>query len=168
MRLLHACAALALVGASAAANPGGDKSSSWIRIQQLPAGGGLAQPGSPAQAAGKEKWIEIQGWDWEVEAEAAHGTGELAAIEPCAARKDMVLKGKTIGENSAAPPSRGSVRVALKSPWAGCRVGTRLPSIELRGRGRTYLLRGVSVASCGSARPLEEVSFNYQEIKFQY
>lgn len=160
MRLVNACAALLIIGSTVAAAPERDKSSRWFRVQQMPTGGSMAQPGRAAGTGGIDHgWIEIQGWDWEVENPAGRGAfkGEVTTIEP--------------GHDAthAAPPPRGSVRVKLKSPWAGCRVGKRFPSVELDGGGgRTHQLQGVTVASCGSAISPDEISFTYQAIKVQY
>jgi len=72
------------------------------------------------------------------------------------------------------PLDQGSVSLKLKSGWADCRVGMRLPSLEIGGGGQSYVLQDVTVASCGSAsgaaddRPTEEVAFYYNKIAFNY
>ena len=72
------------------------------------------------------------------------------------------------------PLDRGAVRVKVKFPWVGCRVGARYPSLELGEAKKSYVLHDVTVASCGSAssaaddRPTEEVAFYYNKIAFNY
>lgn len=69
------------------------------------------------------------------------------------------------------PPAQGTFRVKTRSPWPGCRVGTRYPQLQLGAAGRTYTLVGVTVASCSSGagdaddRPTEEVAFYYNRIR---
>lgn len=70
------------------------------------------------------------------------------------------------------PLDKGSVWVRVASPWTGCRVGARYPSLELGDGAKRYVLQDVSVASCGRAaaddRPTEEVAFYYNRIAFNY
>ena len=69
------------------------------------------------------------------------------------------------------PLERGAVRVKVKFPWAGCRVGTRYPKLALGGGGQMYELSDAVVTSCGSTRgdaddrPTEEVAFNYSKVQ---
>lgn len=127
-----------------------------------------------------------------------------------AGQKDMVLKGRNIGQNAAigqaigsraaegnedtaqatgkrqhkpfvmrgyydtsTPPPRGSLTVLASG--GSCRVGARYPSLQLTGGGKTYVLQGVTVTTCGGSSagagdglPSEEISFAYQAIKFTY
>lgn len=67
------------------------------------------------------------------------------------------------------PLDRGAVRVKVKMPWLGCRVGARYPVITLGDGAKRYELRDAVVTGCGSASagdalPMEEVSFNYGKI----
>lgn len=89
------------------------------------------------------------------------------------------VDGSSIGANQALtvggartesvrPLQKGSVSVQVSSPWAACRVGTRYPSLELAGGGKSYVLRDVTVSSCGTAISPDEVAFSYQAIKFVY
>lgn len=99
---------------------------------------------------------------------------------------NMVMKGSTIGQNSAAsgqatgkrqhkpmvmrgyydqaaPPPRGSLTVLASG--ASCRVGTRYPSLALNGRGKSYWLQDVQVADCGDgAAPTEQITFVYGKV----
>ena len=70
---------------------------------------------------------------------------------------------------TSTPPQRGSLTVLAGG--GTCRAGARYPSLRLSGGGKTYVLQGVTVTSCGGASaaagdgPLtEEVSFAYQSI----
>ena len=168
--------AAAVAGAPAHAD---DKSSSWIRVQQLPLAGAMNQP---AQAGGASKWIEIQGWDWEVEAKPVGAfKGETTGIEPTydskrvkrvgsvgadetttadggrarsASEKDPLtsyLWGFKVGSPTAgtAAPDKYG-RVKVKFAWDGCARGQRLPLVELRDAGTLYRLEDVTVASCGN------------------
>jgi hypothetical protein len=67
------------------------------------------------------------------------------------------------GRTETPPPGKGSVWIRVSSPWAGCKVGARYPSLTLEGRGKSYLLEDVRVASCGG--PREGVSFSYAKVK---
>ena len=123
-------------------------------------------------------------YEWKVE------EGESAPPRPAG---DMTLKGSKIGENSAAgtggghgsgkvsthdisttsakPAAKGTVWVRVASPWAGCRVGARYPSITLSAGAKSHILHDVSVANCGNSaagRPTEEVAFYYNRIAFNY
>lgn len=74
-------------------------------------------------------------------------------------------------DSRATPAAKGSVWVRMSSPWAGCRVGKRYPSLELGEGGKTYTLQDVTVANCGRSgdaddRPTEEVAFYYNKIVF--
>ena len=66
------------------------------------------------------------------------------------------------------PLQNGSVWVRVSSPWTACRVGTRYPSLELAGGGKTYVMRDVTVSSCGAPVSPDEVAFSYKTIKFNY
>jgi hypothetical protein len=69
----------------------------------------------------------------------------------------------------AVPLPSGSVRVKVRFPWLGCRVGATYPELELGDGASSYTLRDAVVTSCGSAaggRPTEEVAFNYARIDF--
>lgn len=167
-----AAAAAAMVGAPANAD---DKSSTWIRVQQLPLGGGMAAP--PGSTLG---WIEIQGWDWEVEAKPVGAfKGETTGIEPSydsrkakpagsvganetmtvgggrteiPTEKDPVpsyLWGFNVDSTSAgpAPPDKYG-RVKVRFAWDDCARRTRLPLVELRDAGTLYRLEDVTVAGC--------------------
>ena len=117
---------------------------------------------SPA-AASDDGWIEIQGWDWEVEVAAQAGgpfKGELAGIEPTydqsaasarrpAGTSDLTMKRGT--SPAPSPPSPGRVKVQFH--WPACSKGQRLPSVELRDARMLYVLEGVTVTDCspGSA-----------------
>lgn len=84
-----------------------------------------------------------------------------------------VSKDNNWGTARATPAAKGSVWIRMSSPWAGCRVGKRYPSLELGEGGKTYRLQDVSVASCGRSgdaddRPTEEVAFYYNRIAFNY
>lgn len=89
--------------------------------------------------------------------------------------KELTIK-KTNDWGSAAratPAAKGSVWIRMATPWAGCRVGKRYPSLELGEGGKTYMLQDVTVASCGRSgdaddRPTEEVAFYYNRIAFNY
>lgn len=56
-------AAMLMAGAPAQAD---DKSSNWIRVQSLATGGSMAKDKDVSDG-----WIEINGWDWEVEESTA-------------------------------------------------------------------------------------------------
>ncbi len=69
------------------------------------------------------------------------------------------------------PLDKGTVWVRVASPWTGCRVGDRYPSITLADGARSHVLHDVSVANCGNAAagaPTEEVAFYYNRIAFNY
>jgi len=69
------------------------------------------------------------------------------------------------------PADKGTVWVRVASPWAGCRVGDRYPSITLADSVKSHVLHDVSVANCGNAAagaPTEEVAFYYNRIAFHY
>ena len=72
----------------------------------------------------------------------------------------------------ARPLGKGSVWIRVATPWAGCRVGARYPSLELTEGTKRYMLQDASVASCGRSaaddRPTEEVAFYYNRIAFNY
>lgn len=72
----------------------------------------------------------------------------------------------------ARPLAKGSVWVRVATPWAGCREGTRYPTLELGEGSERYILQDVAVASCGRSaaddRPTEEVAFYYNKIAFNY
>ena len=76
-----------------------------------------------------------------------------------------------ISTNSAKPAAKGTVWVRVASPWAGCRVGDRYPSITLSEGAKSHVLHDVSVANCGNAAAgasTEEVAFYYNRIAFNY
>ena len=69
------------------------------------------------------------------------------------------------------PLDKGSVWVRVATPWAGCRVGARYPSLALSDGAKRYLLQDVVVSSCGGSsaaddRPTEEVAFYYNKVAF--
>jgi type VI protein secretion system component Hcp len=71
----------------------------------------------------------------------------------------------------AKPLAKGSVWVRVATPWAGCRVGARYPTLELGEGTKRYVLQDATVASCGQGagdRPTEEVAFYYNKIAFNY
>ena len=135
-------ATLLMAGAPAQAD---GKSSNWIRVQSLATGGSLAKGTAP-----DDGWIEINGWDWEVEAARRVGPS------------DVTMKRGTAPAPSPPPPPAGPVpvpypdglldydegdtgthagpahppdefgRVKVQFQWSSCVRGRRLPSIELR------------------------------------
>ncbi|MCL6699590.1 type VI secretion system tube protein Hcp [Sphingomonas sp. NSE70-1] len=69
------------------------------------------------------------------------------------------------------PAGKGTVWVRVASPWSGCRVGDRYPSLTLADGAKSHVLHDVSVANCGNAAagaPTEEVAFYYNRIAFNY
>lgn len=106
MRLIHiAPLTLALAASLASPADADDQSSRWIRVQQLPLAGSMNQP---AQAGGKEKWIEIQGWDWEVEAsdnlysfKVGGGATPADAVGASANKVDIVTVPPITGDSAA-------------------------------------------------------------------
>jgi len=69
------------------------------------------------------------------------------------------------------PLDKGTVWVRVASPWAGCRVGARYPSLALSDGAKSHVLHDVSVADCGNSAagaPTEEVAFYYNRIAFNY
>lgn len=67
------------------------------------------------------------------------------------------------------PLDKGSVIFKLKSAWAGCRVGTRYPALELGDGAKTYKLKDAIVTGCASSggdRPTETLSLNYSKIEY--
>ena len=177
--------AAAMVGAPANAD---DKSSTWIRVQQLSTGGSMAaRPGSTLG------WIEIQGWDWEVEAKPGGAfKGETTGIEPTSDSRRVKPAG-SVGANETmtvgggrteSPPEKDPLtthlwgfkidsttggpaapdkygRVKVKFAWDGCARGQRLPLVELRDAGTLYRLEDVTVASCGNG----VATFNYARLR---
>ena len=155
--------ATAMVGAPTNAD---DKSSTWIRVQQLSTGGSMAaRPGSTLG------WIEIQGWDWEVEAKPGGSVGANETMTVGGGRtesppeKDPLtshlwgFKIDSITGGPAAPDKYG--RVKVKFAWDGCARGQRLPLVELRDAGTLYRLEDVTVASCGNG----VATFNYARLR---
>jgi type VI protein secretion system component Hcp len=101
---------------------------------------------------------------------ATEGNEDSAQATGKRQHKPMLMRGHY---DSSAPPPRGTLTVLAGG--GTCRVGARYPSLRLSGGGKTYLLQGVTVTSCGGASaaasdsvPTEEVSFAYQSIKFTY
>ena len=101
---------------------------------------------------------------------AAEGNEDRAQATGKRQHKPLLMRGHY---DSSAPPPRGSLTVLAGG--GTCRVGARYPSLQLSGGGRTHVLQGVTVTSCGGASAAagdgvltEEVSFSYQTIKFQY
>jgi hypothetical protein len=119
-------------------------------------------------------------WIADVERPAARGTvGANQSVTVGGARTESrlppqlpVMSSLTEGGTAAqAPLQKGSVWVRVSSPWSACRVGARYPSLELAGGGKTYVMRDVTVSSCGGSSggvSPDEVAFSYQSIKFQY
>lgn len=75
--------------------------------------------------------------------------------------------------DSSSPPQSGTLTVLASG--GSCRVGARYPSLELTGGGKTYVLQGVTVTSCGGGSAAagdglltEEISFAYKSIEFDY
>jgi len=72
---------------------------------------------------------------------------------------------------AGAPPPQGTLRVKVKMPWLACRVGARLPELELADSATAYKFKDVLVTGCASptsagGRPMESISFNYAKIEF--
>ena len=65
---------------------------------------------------------------------------------------------KTVPWQSVRQPlDRGAVRVKVKYPWAGCRVGARYAALMLGGGAQRYELQDAIVTSCAS----DSISFDY-------
>ncbi len=188
---LVATAALAALAATGAA-AGESKSSSWIRVQQLPTGGSMAGTGEQ---------IEIYSFHWGPRQStsvdgARRGGGNHMTMDDTAGREKMQPGGggAAVGANETitvgggrtesgqatgkrqhkpfvvsgyydAPLPRGSVRVKVKMPWPTCRVGAAYPRLELAGGGRRYVLEGVTVASCGHSSADDRPT---EEVAFYY
>ena len=95
------------------------------------------------------------------------GGGRTETGQATGKRQHMPLRTRAYFD---APLPQGSVRVKVKMPWPACRVGATYPRLELAGGGKRYVLRDVTVASCGRAsgdaddRPTEEVAFYYNAV----
>lgn len=101
---------------------------------------------------------------------AANGNEDRAQATGKRQHKPMLARGYY---DSSSPPQRGTLTVLASG--GSCRVGARYPSLQLSGGGKTHVLQGVTVTSCGGASAAagdglltEEISFSYQTIKFEY
>lgn len=156
---------------------------------------GDSTPAASSVQRGKEKWIEIQGWDWGAPGTAGTGNSVGASRRstgdpdrpviagnvpnPAAAKRQhgqvtITKEWDAATPRLATPLAKGSVWIRVATPWTACRVGARYPSLELGdGGGKKYLLQDVTVARCGRSgdaddRPTEEVAFYYNRIAFKY
>ncbi len=89
------------------------------------------------------------------------GANRSASGQATGKRHHLPLRARTY----AAPPDRGSVRIKVKYPWVGCKVGARYPDITLGDDANSHRLQDVTVASCGTAAdegiPTETVIFQF-------
>lgn len=98
---------------------------------------------------------------------AAAPAGGAAQFNP----KEISVTKQVAWQGVPRPLDRGAVRVKVKFPWAGCRVGARYPALTLGGSAERYELTDAVVTHCGSASsggeslPMEEVGFNYRKVK---
>ncbi|HEV2044828.1 MAG TPA: hypothetical protein VGR05_09135 [Sphingomicrobium sp.] len=91
--------------------------------------------------------------------------GETARFNP----KEISVAKRVAWQGVSQPLDRGAVRVKVKLPWVGCRVGAHYPALMLGGGAQRYELQDAIVTSCGARsasdeRPTEEVSFNYGKV----
>lgn len=146
---LHAMLAAALAALAASAAAAGPAVSDEVFVK-LPSGTNVGNGGEqlPVQSFqwGSDDDDELEGrpiksryYDaWSVEVEGAGG-----------------------GDDQAAPPEQGSLKVKAEHPWPNCRVGTRYPVLELSDGGRVTKLKDVTVSSCGAE---EGITFVYGKL----
>ncbi len=126
-----------------------------------------------AAARGKEKWIEIQGWDFGTR-KGWDGTikgGSMKADAP--ARHDVksprdsasgMPTGKRQHDWRPSPHSLeagGSVRIKVKFPWVGCTVGDRVAGATIGSGDKAYELTDLTIAACAT----DEVILDYAKVK---
>ena len=133
-----------------------------------------------ADRGGKDKWIEIQGWDWGARRKGWDGTvkgGSVSAEKYGAVsgmHRDADIKsphdaasgmpaGKRQHDWQPSPNAvdGGSVRVKVKFPWVGCTVGDRVPAATLDAGGKSYDLTDLTVSACAT----DEVILDYAKVK---
>ena len=142
-------------------------------------GSGGSKAGRGTNSVDKNETITIQGGRTESDIDRPVIIGSLpnppspGQVQPMQYNpKELTIsKDNNWGAKRATPAAKGSVWIRVSTPWTGCRVGRRYPSLELGDGGKTYRLQDVTVANCGRSgdaddRPTEEVAFYYNKIVF--